>query len=77
MNKLGMEITSMVLKELIRRILEEHVNTGRYNNNRSSSVLSILERRYLPARGTAYRALPDPNPNRRRKTDFDSKSKAA
>jgi hypothetical protein len=77
MSKLEIEIAGMVLKEGIRRILEEYAKTGRYRGNHSSHQLSIWERRYGPARGTAHRALPDPHPHERRRTDFDSKSKAA
>jgi hypothetical protein len=75
-NNLEIEITGMAIK-LIREVLKEFKESGRYNNNRSSQGYSLLERRCGPARGTAYRTLPDPNPHQRRKTDFGSKSKAA
>lgn len=77
MSNFGIEITGMVIKETIRQILEEYVKNERYRNHRPSQQHSILERRCGPARGTAYRTLPDPNPHQRRKTDFGSKSKAA
>jgi len=77
MNKFGIDIAEIFFREAIRQILEEYVRTGRYNNNRSSQQHSIWERRCGPARGTAYRKLPDPNPHQRRKTDYDSQSKAA
>jgi hypothetical protein len=77
MSNFGVEITSVVLKEILRQVLEEFMRNGRYGTDRPSQQQSILERRCGPARGTAYRALPDPNPYRRRITDFDSKSKAA
>jgi hypothetical protein len=74
---LGIEITGIVIKETIRQILEEYVKNGRYRNHRLSRQNSIWERRCGPARDTAYRTLPDPNPHRRRETDFGSKLKAA
>jgi hypothetical protein len=77
MSDFGIDFAAMVVRELIRQILEGYVKTGRYRSHRSSHQHSILERRYGPARGTAYRTLPDPNPDQRRKTDFGSKSKAA
>jgi hypothetical protein len=76
MNNVEMEMAGLVIK-LIREILKEFKENGRYNNNRSSQGYSLLERRCGPARGTAYRTLPDPNPHQRRGTDVDSTSKAA
>jgi len=75
---LGTEIRDMVLKELIHQVLEKFKKDGRYDGNHpSSDPISIWERRRGQARGTAYRALPDPNPHQRRKTDFGTESKAA
>ena len=42
MKKLGFEVAGMVLKELFRRILEEHDETERYNHHRSSRQHSIF-----------------------------------
>jgi hypothetical protein len=79
MNKDEIEIVAAVLIKVIRKILKEYNENGRYSGNRSPKPISILnlERRRGPARGMTYRKLPDPNPDQRRKTDFDSKSKAA
>ena len=68
MSNLGIEITGIVLKEVIRKILQEWVRNGQLSRH-SSGQHSILERRCGPARGTAYRKLPDPSPHQRRKTD--------
>ena len=73
MSNFGIEITEMVMKELLRRILTEHSENGRYLSDSWSKDLSIWERRSGPARGVAYRKLPDPNPHQRRSSD----SKAA
>lgn len=77
MSNFGIEITEIVIKELVRRILEEYAKTGRYVGDSWTHQYSIFERRCGLPRGVAHRQLPDPNLHQRRKTDFDSKSKAA
>jgi hypothetical protein len=74
MSNFGIEITEMVIKELLRRILTEHSKNGRYISDGWNKQSSILERRCGSARGVAYRKLPDPNPHQRRSIDFDSKA---
>ncbi|MGA7793841.1 MAG: hypothetical protein WCA19_12450 [Candidatus Acidiferrales bacterium] len=76
MNKDEVEIAAKLVFTVFQ-ILKEFKENGRYSGNHSSQQYSLLERRCDPARGTAQRRLPDPNPDQRRKTDFDSKSKAA
>jgi hypothetical protein len=63
-----LEIAGTLIKAVIE-ILEEWLKNGGLSHD-CSAPLSILERRYGPAKGTAYRKLPDPNPHERRTTDF-------
>jgi hypothetical protein len=70
MNDLEKQLVEMFMGQVALCIVRGIKHQGvRGLMPRRKPPLSIMERRIGVARGTAYRRLPDPNPNVRRKTD--------